>query len=372
MLYFNLCLLIIIFFNFHIMGQTAMDNILKAYPKWTTNFEKKSIDLNELLSGGPPKDGIPAIVNPKFTTQDEATNWLDNKEPVIAVNMNGMSKAYPLQILIFHEIVNDRIGSTPLLISFCPLCYSGIVFNRTVNGMAVNFGVSGLLRNSDMVMYDQLSESFWQQFTGEAIVGDQTGTQLEIIPSQIISFEQFMNNYPDGLILSKNTGFKRPYGMTPYTKYDSKDALPFLFNGKKDSRLPQNEKVIGIKMDSLAKAYPYSITSKKKVINDKVGQQEIVLFHIPGTFSSLDQKYINESKDVGSTGVFYRNIDNYQLTFKYENDKIIDKQTQSVWSITGQCINGELKTKQLKKTLYGDYFSFAWFAFRPNSLIYLE
>ena len=294
------------------------------------------------------------------------------KEPVISVNINGSSKAYPLQILMFHEIVNDRIGRTPLLVSFCPLCYSGIVYDRTIKGMSINFGVSGLLRNSDMVMYDQLTESFWQQFTGEAIVGDMVGTKLKVVPSQIISFDEFRKNYPDGLILSKNTGHKRPYGMNPYVRYDNKESIPFLFSGPTDSRLSQNEKVIGIKDEISSKAYPYSLTFQKNVIHDIFNKTEIVIFHIPGTLSSMDTKIIEDSKDVGSTGVFESNLEGRALKFKFENNKIIDTNTKSEWSITGRCIDGELKTKQLKKINHGDYFSFAWFAFKPNSELYGE
>ncbi len=350
--------------------QKGKEKILESYPMWTTNFEKSLIKLDELISGGPPKDGIPAIVNPKFTTQEEATDWLNEKEPVIAVNLNGISKAYPLQILIFHEIVNDRVGRTPILITFCPLCYSGIVFDRTVNNMSVRFGVSGLLRNSDMVMYDQLTESFWQQFSGEAVVGDLTGAKLKVIPSQIISFQQFKNNYPDGLVLSKNTGFKRPYGMNPYLNYDNAESNPFLFNGENDNRLPQNEKVIGIKLDSIAKAYPYSITSQQKVINDTIDSVSIVLFHLPGTLSSLDERYIEDSKDVGSTGAFNRRLGNETYSFLFEDGKIKDQQTGSVWSITGKCTEGKLSGKQLSKIPHGDYFSFAWFAFQPNTILF--
>ena len=363
---------IILFISNVIGAQDGMEGILKAYPNWTTNFEKKSIDLNELISGGPPKDGIPAIINPKFTTLEEAKNWLAEKEPVIAVEINGNSKAYPLQILMFHEIVNDRIGRTPLLISFCPLCYSGIVFDRTLNNMSINFGVSGLLRNSDMVMYDQLSESFWQQFTGEAIVGDFTGSKLEVIPSQIISFEQFRSNYPNGLVLSQFTGFERPYGQNPYVNYDDVETVPFLFKGKNDSRLPQNEKVIGIKNENFAKGYPYSITSELKVINDTFDDEKIVIFHLPGTLSSLDERFIEDSKDVGSTGVFSRKLGSRYLNFKYENDKIFDLETLSEWNITGKCTAGKLEGKYLEKVPHGDYFSFAWFAFRPNSNLFSE
>lgn len=356
--------------NITITAQDNLENILKAYPNWTTNFEQRSIDLGELLSGGPPKDGIPAIINPKFTTINEAANWLNAKEPVLSIELNGISKAYPLQILLFHEIVNDRMGRTPILVSFCPLCYSGIVFDRTINGMAVNFGVSGLLRNSDLVMYDQLSESFWQQFTGEAIVGDFTGTKLEVISSQILSFEQFRQNYKDGLVLSKDTGFSRPYGMNPYVNYDNVETKPFLFDGDIDDRLPANEKVIAIKYGKTAKAYPYSITSQEKIIHDKIEDINIVVFHIPGTLSGLDQRYIEDSKDVGSTAVYSSELNKKTLEFYFKNDKIFDNQTNSEWSITGKCTNGELKGQQLTKIPHGDYFSFAWFAFMPGTLIY--
>jgi len=355
-----------------VAAQNGKEKILASYPKWTTNFDKKSVKLNELISGGPPKDGIPALVNPKFTTLEEAEDWLEEKEPVIAINLNGLSKAYPLQILIFHEIVNDRLGRTPILVTFCPLCYSGIVFNRTINNMSVKFGVSGLLRNSDMVMYDQLTESFWQQFTGEAIVGDLTGYKMKVLPSQIISFKQFQVNYPDGLVLSKNTGFQRPYGLNPYVNYDNAESTPFLYSGEEETRIPQNEKVIGVKIDSVAKVYPYSISYEEKIIHDKINSQDIVVFHIPGTLSSLDKRYIEDSKDVGSTGVFDPYIEDKSLTFKFIDENIIDNQTKSTWTITGKCIEGQLRGEQLKRIPHGDYFSFAWFAFQPNSIIYSQ
>jgi len=353
-----------------IFSQTDMDNILKAYPSWTTNFEKRSIELSELTAGGPPKDGIPALLNPKFTTIQEASEWLDLKEPVIAVSINNFTKGYPLQILMFHEIVNDRIGRIPLLVSFCPLCYSGLVFDRTINGMAINFGVSGLLRNSDLIMYDQLTESFWQQFTGEAIIGDLTGEKLNIIPSQIISFSDFKNNYPDGLVLSKNTGFKRPYGMNPYANYDDEDAIPFLFKGEKDERLKQNEKVIGVTISNNSRAYPYSITSQKKIIYDTLNNKEILILHLPGVLSALDTRLISDSKEVGATGVFNPYLDGEKLIFEYVDNNLIDKRTKSVWSITGKCISGELTGKGLEKIHSGDYFAFAWLAFNPNSSIF--
>ncbi|MCP5062504.1 MAG: DUF3179 domain-containing protein [Ignavibacteriae bacterium] len=352
------------------LAQDGLENILKVYPKWTTNFEKKSIDLSELFPGGPPKDGIPAIVNPKFTTILVASEWLAENEPVIYVKIDGIAKAYPLQILMFHEIVNDKIGDVPVLVSFCPLCYSGIVYNRTLNGLDVNFGVSGLLRNSDLVMYDQLSESFWQQFTGEAIVGEMLGQKLDVIQSQIISFKDFALSNPNGIVLSKETCFERPYGKNPYVGYDYESTIPLLFRGKKDNRLSQNEKVIGIRLDDFSKAYPYSITSEQNIIYDKIDDMKIVIFHLPGTASSMDDRLIKDSKDVGATGVFIPQIGSLELTFYFADEKLIDKQTKSIWNITGKSISGKLKGKQLNPIPHGDYFAFAWLAFRPNSLIY--
>ncbi len=357
-------------FSTVIFSQQGLDRIKKVYPKWTTDFNKRNINLSELFPGGPPKDGIPAIINPKFTTIKFAAKYLDEKEPLIVVQLNNIVKAYPLQILLFHEIVNDKFANTPVIVTFCPLCYSGIVYKAKINGFNLKFGVSGLLRNSDLVMYDQLTESFWQQFTGEAIVGEMLGKKLEVLSSQIISFKEFKNNYPNGIVLSNNTGYKRPYGKNPYRNYDNIETAPFLFTGKKDNRLPQNEKVIGVKIKNIAKAYPYSITQKKKIIYDTVANQQIVIFHLPGTLSSMDKLNIKDSKDVGATGVFIPQINDLPLEFKLINNKIVDKQTGSNWSITGKAIQGKLKGSQLKQIRHGDYFAFAWFAFKPDSKVF--
>ena len=365
-------LLFILFLNIPLamFAQDDLSEILKAYPDWQTNFNNKTIDLAELMSGGPPKDGIPAIFIPKFETQSEAANWLDDKEPVIALEIEGEAKAYPLSILIWHEIANDKVGNVPVVVSFCPLCYSAIVYDRRVNGVTPHFGVSGLLRMSDLVMYDNVTESFWQQFTGEAIVGDMVGSKLDFIPSQIISFKQFKEAYPNGAVLSKETGYERDYGRNPYVGYDDIDQSPFLYKEKIDSRLPPNEKVIAIKEDGLIKAYPYSITLKERVINDKIGEKQVVVFHGDGAVSALDESNIADSKEVGSTGVFNPVVNGNTLTFKYEDGFFIDKETGTKWDITGNAIGGDLKGTQLERIKHGDYFAFAWLAFKPETKIY--
>ncbi len=368
---FNITVLLLTFLasNF-VMGQDNLDVFKKNSPDWKTDFSIHSINLSEVMGGGPPRDGIPAIDKPKFISIKEAKKWLGFENPVVSLEVNGVAKAYPLEILIWHEIVNDRISNIPVSITFCPLCYSSNVYERIVKGKETTFGTSGLLRKSNLVMYDRLTESFWQEFTGKAIIGEMTGTQLKLFPSQIISFEQFAKAYPNGTVLSRETGFSRAYGKNPYVGYDNINTKPFLYNGEIDDRLPPNEKVIAVEINSEYKAYPYSITERNNVINDVVNGKPILILHLNGALSALDSRDISKAKNVGSTGVFSRNVDDKILTFKYRNFKVIDNQTNSVWSITGKAIEGKLKGTQLKSVLYGDYFSFAWFAFRPETELY--
>ena len=363
----NLIFIIALLFSLNISESTAQTS---KFSNWETNLSKKSIDLDELIPGGPPKDGIPSIDDPKFIEQGEADSWLGNQEPVIALEVNGVAKAYPLQILIYHEIANDKIAGKPVAVTFCPLCYSAIAFDRTVNGKVLSFGVSGFLRNSDLVMYDRSTESLWQQFTGKAIVGDYTGTQLEMIPSQIISYRQFKEAYPGGEVLSRDTGHRRNYGTNPYAGYDNINTTPMMAGDATGGKLPPMEKVIGVKLEKTTVTYPYSITKKQKVINDRVDDTPLVVFHIDGAKSALDARRISQSKESGSTGVFSRRVKDKVLTFEFNNGKIRDNETGSRWSITGTAVEGPMKGAQLERLTYGDYFAFAWLAFRPDSIIY--
>ncbi|MBW8038872.1 MAG: DUF3179 domain-containing protein [Planctomycetes bacterium] len=344
----------------------------KPLAGFKTNTEKRTIELNELISGGPGKDGIPAINKPKFVKPGKAVKWLKPVEPVISLVVNGRAKAYPLQILMWHEIVNDRIDGVPVTVSFCPLCYSANVFDRRVKEKEYTFGVSGMLRYSDMVMYDRQTESLWQQFTGQAIVGDMVGTSLKRIPAQIISFEQFKNIHKTGLVLSRDTGFRRNYGRNPYVGYDDIENKPYLYRGKEDPRLKPMEKLITVNINNISKAYPYSITRKKHVINDEVGGQKIVIFHDRGAASALDKAEIALSREDGSTGVFRRELTGQVLTFSRNDEKFVDDQTSSIWDITGQAIKGKLKGKKLSPVVHGDYFAFAWLVFKPQTKIYTE
>ena len=343
----------------------------RALQQFDTDLTNATIDLSTLRPGGPPKDGIPSIDNPSFVSIGSASRWVDPEEPVIAIQINGVAKAYPLQILTHHEIANDEIGGTPVAVTFCPLCYSSIAFERRLDGEPVTFGVSGLLRKSDLVMYDRKTETLWQQFTGEAVVGDRAGEELEVVPSQLISFRQFAQNYPDGTVLSRDTGHDRPYGQNPYAGYDDVDQSPFAYDGPTDDRLPPKEKVVAVELDGTHKAYPHSVTEEQRVIHDAIGDRSLVVFHAPGAVSALDARQISASKEVGSTGVFDRRVDGRTLTFTYAGDgRFEDEETGSVWTVTGRAVEGPLEGTQLERIEHGDYFAFAWFAFRPNAALY--
>lgn len=354
----------IIFYPSNIFGQ--------SFSGWKTDTSKKSIELSELKSGGPPKDGIPAINNPNFISSKEADSWIDPDEPVISFEFNGSARAYPLQILIWHEIVNDNFGDIPVLVTFCPLFYSAIVFDRRIDAETHQFGVSGFLRHSDMIMFDRKTESLWQQFTGEAIVGDYTGKQLKILPSQIISYQQFKEAHPDGEVLSKNTGVDRPYGRNPYSGYDDVNNTPFLAGDIEDDRLKPLQKVIGVRIGDQQKAYPYPISQSEEVINDELADEPIVIFHIEGARSALDAPEISDSRKDGSTGAFSRIVNDETLTFYYDRSSIKDRETESTWDITGKAISGSLENEKLKPLIFGDYFAFAWLVFWPETEIFEE
>ncbi len=343
-----------------------------ATSAWNTDWNRHTVDYNELLSGGPPRDGIPSIDEPQFIGPNEAGAWLAENEPVIALEIDGEARAYPLQILTWHEIVNDVVGDVPVAVTFCPLCNSAITFDRRFEGQVFEFGTSGLLRNSDLVMYDRTTESLWQQFTGEGIVGELAGETLAFLPSSIVSFNDFQEAHPGGLVLSRDTGFSRRYGQNPYVGYDTIGSSPFLFRGEIDGRLAAMERVVTVSLDDLALdvAYPLSVLSEVGVINDSQRGQDLVVFHASGTTSALGAQVIAAAEDVGATGVFDPNLDGQTLTFRSDGGSILDEETGSTWNILGQAIDGPMAGSQLTPIVHADHFWFSWAAFKPDTVIY--
>ncbi|MCP4043884.1 MAG: DUF3179 domain-containing protein, partial [Gammaproteobacteria bacterium] len=296
--------------------------------------------------------------------------WLGAKEPVIVVSFAQEGRAYPLQILIYHEIVNDIVGDLPLTVTFCPLCNSSIVYRRLVKGRLLDFGTTGKLRKSDMVMYDRQTESWWQQFTGKGIVGEMAGVELARFPSSIVAFEDFNRSYPDGLVLSRETGHRRPYGRNPYRGYDRIGSTPFLFFDPLDKRLPPMERVLNISTGDLHRIYPFSSLREQVVINDKVGDIPVGIFIRKGTLSVLDKKEISDSRRVPAVTAWDRRLDRRILHFEPRDTGISDRETGSRWNLLGQAVAGPLKGRQLTPVDSGVHFAFAWLAFRPDSEIY--
>src|SRR5882672_5158496 len=198
---------------------------------YTTDFSKHSVPYRDIISIGIPKDGIPAISNPRFIGVPEASRWLVDNEPVIFVEVGDDERAYPVQILTWHEVVNDTVGGVPVLITFCPLCNSAIAFERTLEGQVLEFGNTCRLYYSNLIMYDRQSQSWWQQASGEAIAGKLTGKRLVFRPASIISWSDFRAAYPDGKVLSRETGFERTYGRNPYVGYDDVSNPPEYYAG---------------------------------------------------------------------------------------------------------------------------------------------
>lgn len=325
--------------------------------------------FDEIISGGVGRDGIPPIDNPTFESIDEASTWLQPQSPVIAFELNGIARAYPLAILTRHEIVNDLFGDTPVAVTFCPLCNSAIVFERTIDGQVLRLGVSGLLRNSDLIMWDDVTQSWWQQFTGEGIVGEYTGRMLTLLPSQVVGFGAFVEQYPEGEVLARGG---RSYGSNPYTGYDS-SSHPFLFRGELDERLFPTERVLAGLVGGEAIAYPFEILAEEVVINDTVGDLDVVAIWQPGATSALDRGSIDDSRDVGMAALYNRELDGQILTFSVDTDGIIrDDQTGSVWNIFGTATEGEWTGSQLRQELAFPHFWFAWAAFRPETQLYGE
>lgn len=364
---------------YHACLQAQIQNPRNVKYDWKTDTSKHTIDLSEMILVA-TKGLFPIIDYPLFVGKEEGLKSFFQHEPVISVEINGQAKAYPLNMLTFHEMANDTLAGVPLLPTYCPLCNSGVVFDRRLvfdnKEYTLEFEVSGFLRNSNMVIFDRESESWWQQLMGDAIAGKFAGAELTTIPSLIISVNEFFERYPDGQILSTQTGHEKAmdrYGINPYTHYDSLSNNPysrFFEAANVDSRLPAMERVIDIQNEGKYKIYPFTAIAEQGVINDQFASKHVVIFYQSGTVSNMDATEISASRDVGSATVFDPHINGQMLTFKKKKDEFVDDQTESVWDITGRCLKGKMKGKQLFIEAHSNHFAFSWLAFFPDSEIY--
>jgi Protein of unknown function (DUF3179) len=303
-----------------------------------TDFSKHSVPFASIKSGGPSKDGIPAIDAPRFERLADgkaarSIAALGPTEPVISLSIGEDARAYPLRVLIWHEIANDIVGGTPVVVTYCPLCNAALVFERVVDGRVLDFGTTGKLRNSDLVMYDRQTESWWQQFTGEAIVGAMTGRRLRLVPSRLESFDRFRQRFPEGQVLVPSNPSARNYGRNPYVGYDATGQRPFLYDGSLPEGIEPMERVVAVETaPGRHEAWALALLRRRGTIQSA----DLLIQWQPGQASALDKASIPAGRDVGNVIVQRRH-----------GDRLVD----APYDVT---------------------FAFVFHAFRPNSPIYKD
>jgi hypothetical protein len=317
--------------------------------------EKHIVPLDQIVSGGPPPDGIPSIDSPKFVSVDDGNKFLKDSDKVLGININSDIRVYPLQILVWHEIVNDNVGGIPVAVTYCPLCFSNQVFKRTLNQTVLEFGTSGKLYNSNLVMYDRTSKSLWSQALGEGILGKYAGIKLDRIPFDVVYWKDWKQLYPNSKVLSRDTGSDRPYGADPYGDYYTNPEILFPISNK-DDRLGLKEVVVGFENGGINKAYSVQAVQKQKVINDQINNKSIALFSL---YPLMVRVF--DPKQNGQTLIFIYNS---------KNNTFIDKQTGSQWDFEGKSIEGTMRGKQLLRLPFDEGFWFEWTAFHPGTKIY--
>ena len=347
-------------------GESALSNMR------ADEFPDPLIPVEEIISGGPPPDGIPPIENPVFLPVAENLQILDPSEPVVALEIDGDARAYPIRAMVWHEIVNDVVGGVPVSVTYCPLCNSAVTYVRVINGVETTFGTSGRLFASALVMYDRATESLWTHYDGRAVVGLLTGAQLEAVASPLLSWGDFRENHPTGQVLDwTQTGHNRDYGRNPYYGYDDPATQPFLFRGTVDDRAVAKQRVVGVAVDDAAAAFTLEGISggEARATNATVGERPVVIFWKAGQSSALDTQDQATGKDVGSVGVFDPVIDRDLLTFTAQGGVFVDDQTSSAWSITGEAVDGPLAGSQLERLEHLDTFWFAWATYQPDTVL---
>ena len=340
-----------------------------ATPKpgaWRTNLDKYIVDP-EVVGPGLPRDSIPPIYEPKFESMSEADAWLDDEDLAGVMTIGGRTKVYPYQILFWHEVVNDRIGNAPVLVTYCPLCDTVIAFDRRVEGEELVFGMSGKLRYENLIMWDHQTESWWQQITGEALVGDLAGEKLEFLPLRTLPWGEARRSIDDALVLSREStqdeGLSGFYAVKPCpTEYPDEGLL--WTGGPTSETLGSHARVVGLSLPK-AVAYPVLELARLRVVNDVVGTQPVVLIYsvepCVGTVPGLGAMIVD------AAAVYIPAADGRMLSFYFEGDHILDRETGSTWSQAGLAVNGPLKGRQLEALPHTIAFWAPWVAFHPET-----
>ena len=313
---------------------------------------KHIVPLDKIRSGGPPKDGIPSIDDPKFVTVSES-QFMSDSDIVVGLEINGEIKAYPLFIMVWHEIVNDKVGGVPVAVTYCPLCFTNQVFERIIDGQEVEFGTSGKLYNSNLVMYDRLTDSYWSQALGISIAGELSGNELKRIPFDVISWIDWKNMHPDTLVMTTETGHLRAYSVDPYGSYYKDPRIIFPVDNK-DDRMHPKEIVLGFHENDVYKAFKQIDVESSNVINAKVDNKSFLIV----------------SLFTGNARAFDRMVEGQVLTFDFIDDTIIDIETKSIWNYDGVAISGSMEGTRLMREPFDPGFWFEWVALHPNTEVY--
>lgn len=329
------------------------------------------VDPGLIRSGGPPPDGIRPVDSPTFN-QAANVDYLEDAEAVLSLEINGDARAYPLRMMTVHELVNDRVGGIPVTVSYCPLCNSGVAYDRRVGERVLDFGTSGRLYQSSLVMYDRQTQSLWTHFDGTAVVGELAGIRLHFYPVAVVAWSDWLEAYPEGRVLAPVAG--RNYGRNPYAGYEeSPGLLSTLFQSEPfDERLPPKDRVIGIRSPSSrdAAAVRHECLRREGVISADLDGRALVVWNLPGANSAIDTAMVSVGRDVGSTGVFEAETETHGLlTFTRTEEGFRDAETGSDWNLFGVSVGGPLQGNRLQPLEFLDTFWFAWSTFEENTRI---
>ncbi len=325
------------------------------------------IDPTEIVDAA-SYDGIPVVDDPFVIEPAFADQLLEDTEQVMLVEHEGQARAYPVRALIRHEIFNDEIAGLPIAVTWCPLCNTGIVFDRRVDGTAEVFGVSGSLYRSALVMFDRRTQSLWPQPLGVAALGPLLGTELEVLASSLLPWSQVRDAHPSVSVVL-GSELRADETRNPYEGYDV-SGDPFLFRGEVDSRLPAFTRVAGVTFAGQSRAWTYDSLRSRRTAQATVGEQPVVVFWAPGSASPLETADVRTGRDVGSAAVYDPRLDGRTLTFSPSGQtEFTDRETGSRWTLAGLAVAGPLEGSRLTALPHQDAFWFAWAAFQPETAL---
>ena len=335
---------------------------------WLTNFQISSVALSDVQTSDLERFRAVPVDRQRFDDFDKADKFLDPRDPVIAFTNGSVARAYPLRFLVWHEVVNSVVGDLPVLITYDPRTNASYVYERRLLGAAMRFSAADALHRGGRILLDSLTRTWWRQFTGEAIVGDYTGLRLRSLPSLLVSYAEFRQMFPQGRVLDPES---RPeddedsdYGATSYAGYDDQESPPSL-DGVPDPRLEPTARVVALEVNGETAAFDFRHLASQRVLNDEVGGEPVVAFWSPGVLSVHDTPRIADARDVGMAAAHGREVNGRLLTFHIADGAFRDRETGSVWSLSGRALSGPLTGAQLPPLVHSTPFWWAWAAHNP-------